>query len=187
LQLTKKYMNLIIDVGNTYIKIGIFQDSVLLHKQILKLEVFLEEIKELQQKFPKIKNAIISSVSSIKKHEVEYIQKSFYTLVLDHTIKLPFENLYETPKTLGVDRIALVAAAVHQFSQKNCLIIDAGTCITYDFKNKKEEYLGGAIAPGIRLRYRSLHDFTSKLPLLDTALPNYHIGNTTNQAIHSGK
>ena len=80
--------------------------------------------------------------------------------------KVPFKNLYNTPKTLGVDRIALVCGAVIQFSNKNVLIIDAGTCITYDFLNDNNEYLGGAISPGIRMRYKSLNNYTAKLPFL---------------------
>ena len=71
--------------------------------------------------------------------------------------------LYETVETLGVDRIALVAAAVKKYPKRNVLIIDAGTCITFDFVNDQSEYLGGAISPGIEMRYKALHDFTSKL------------------------
>jgi type III pantothenate kinase len=82
--------------------------------------------------------------------------------------------------------LALVAAAVNQFPDKDVLVIDAGTCITYDFKNKKEEYLGGAIGPGVRLRYESLHNYTAKLPLLKVTDPKNHIGNSTEEAIHSG-
>ncbi len=83
-------------------------------------------------------------------------------------LRVPFKNLYETPKTLGVDRIALAAAAIEQYPKKNVLVIDAGTCITFDFINSEKEYLGGAISPGITMRYKALHNFTSKLPLLET-------------------
>jgi type III pantothenate kinase len=88
-------------------------------------------------------------------------------LVVSSTIKLPFKNLYKTPKTLGVDRIGLVVSAVKKYRNSNVLVIDAGTCITYDFVNEKSEYLGGAISPGIKMRFQSLHEFTSKLPLLE--------------------
>ncbi|WP_299243181.1 type III pantothenate kinase [uncultured Aquimarina sp.] len=179
-------MNLVIDVGNTSIKIGVFDKSSMIYKETLKPESFLKVIQKINRDYPLLNRALLSSVSNIKEEEVGFLKNLFYTIVLDHTIQMPFKNLYATPTTLGVDRLALVAASVHQFPAKDTLIIDAGTCITYDFKNKKEEYLGGAIAPGLRLRYASLNSFTSKLPLLDLESPKNHIGDTTNEAIHSG-
>jgi type III pantothenate kinase len=99
---------------------------------------------------------------------------------------MPFKNLYGTPKTLGVDRLALVSAASAQFSGKDVLVIDAGTCITYDFITKENSYLGGAISPGLRMRYQALNNLTAHLPLLDTKRPDHFIGQSTEQAIHSG-
>ena len=74
-------------------------------------------------------------------------------------------------ETLGIDRIALVSAAAHKYQDTNVLVIDAGTCITYDFLNSDNEYLGGAISPGLSMRYKSLHTFTDKLPLLEANNP----------------
>ncbi|WP_299434694.1 type III pantothenate kinase [uncultured Aquimarina sp.] len=179
-------MNLVIDVGNTSIKIGVFEGDSIVHKETMEPESFLEVIKKIHHDYPLIDQALLSSVASIKEKDVSFVKDLFRTMILDHTIHMPFKNLYATPTTLGVDRLALVAAAIHQFPRKDVLIIDAGTCITYDFKNKQGEYLGGAIAPGLRLRYTSLNNFTSKLPLLDLESPKNHIGDTTNQAIHSG-
>ena len=105
---------------------------------------------------------------------------------LDHNTKVPFQNLYETPETLGIDRIALVAAATNHYPDQNVLILDAGTCITYDFINADKEYLGGAISPGIDIRYRSLHDYTSKLPKLSATSSFSVLGKNTSEAIHSG-
>ena len=101
-------------------------------------------------------------------------------------IAFPFENLYKTPNTVGIDRLVLASGAVLMFPNQNRLVIDAGTCITYDFINEKNQYLGGAISPGIRLRYESLHNYTAKLPLLDMKLPDELIGKSTNDSIHSG-
>ena len=179
-------MNLIIDVGNTYIKIGVFDQSKIVAKKTIVQDDLDQEILDIHKKHPLIQQAIISSVSHLNPDTVKQIQELYETLIVSHKIAMPFSNLYETPETLGIDRLALVAAAVDQYSQKNVLVIDAGTCITYDFKNEKEEYLGGAIAPGIRLRYQSLNNYTAKLPLLEPKLPENHIGNTTNEAIHSG-
>jgi type III pantothenate kinase len=105
---------------------------------------------------------------------------------LDVSTKVPFQNHYKSPETLGVDRIALVSAAVKNYKEHNVLIIDAGTCITYDFINRENKYLGGAISPGIRLRYQSLNNLTANLPLIKTKMPQNVIGNTTEESIHSG-
>jgi len=106
--------------------------------------------------------------------------------VVSSASKVPFKNTYKTPKTLGVDRIALVAAAVVKFPKKHVLVIDAGTCITYDFVTKEAAYLGGAISPGIKMRYQSLHAFTENLPLLDVFESNNFIGTSTEESIISG-
>lgn len=179
-------MNLVIDVGNTSIKIGVFEENIMIHKEILKLENFQKCIEKLHQNYSSINRAILSSVANLQEREISLLKNRFSTIILDHTLKMPFQNLYATPTTLGVDRLALVAAAVCQFPKKDTLIIDAGTCITYDFKNKEECYLGGAIAPGIGLRYASLNNYTSKLPLLNLEAPKNYIGDSTNQSIHSG-
>ena len=100
--------------------------------------------------------------------------------------EVPFKNLYKTPKTLGVDRIALVAGAVSQFSGHNILVIDAGTCITFDFVNSEGEYLGGAISPGLKMRFNSLNYFTANLPLLEIDELTDFIGKNTKESINSG-
>ena len=179
-------MNLIIDVGNTRVKFAVFQKEQLIVKQISQILDFKVNLQKLKTKFPKLKAAIISSVGQLKNSEIELIEKDLKLLVLSSGTKIPFKNKYATPKTLGVDRIALVSAAVKQFPEKNALIIDAGTCITYDFITSENSYLGGAISPGIRLRYKSLHNLTANLPLLKTDMPQTLIGNSTEGSIHSG-
>lgn len=179
-------MNLIIDVGNSNVKLAVFQQDKLLHNSITELDRLDESIETLIIKFPDIEKAIVSSVGKLQNQQIQNIKKRTATLVLDSDTKIPFNNLYKTPKTLGVDRIALVSASVDQFPNKNVLIIDAGTCITYDFINRENDYLGGAISPGIRVRYKSLNNLTANLPLLEPHIANELIGNTTAGAIHSG-
>ena len=82
--------------------------------------------------------------------------------------------------------MVLAAGATLQFPNQNRLVVDAGTCVTYDFIGEFDNYLGGAISPGLRLRYESLHSYTAKLPLLTLETPESYIGNSTSQAIHSG-
>lgn len=179
-------MNLIIDVGNTYVKLAVYSKKRLINKRTDKLENLLSIVSVLVLKYPSISNGIISSVGKLKKNDLMHIQKNLNLLVLDADTKLPFKNNYKTPKTLGVDRIALVSASVEQFPDHNVLIIDAGTCITYDFITASNTYLGGAISPGIRTRYQSLNNLTADLPLLETKLPKNIIGRSTAASIHSG-
>jgi type III pantothenate kinase len=179
-------MNLIVDVGNTYVKFAIYKNARLLHKISFELSEFEKQYTLLKKDFPKLKSAIISSVGGLSKKQIEIIGDDLNVLELSSKTKLPFKNLYTTPKTLGVDRIALVSASVKEFPDKNVLVIDAGTCITYDFITEENNYLGGAISPGIRLRYKTLNNLTANLPLLETDQPKKIIGDSTEASIHSG-
>tara|TARA_R110001583_G_scaffold145096_1_gene297079 strand:+ start:16596 stop:17321 length:726 start_codon:yes stop_codon:yes gene_type:complete len=178
-------MNLIIDVGNTRIKIAVFENSKLIHNESITKENFKSSVIDLIKKY-KCNNAIISSVASIKKAEITEIFAKINLIELDFTTKVPFKNEYSTPKTLGVDRIALVSSAISKFPNKNVLIIDAGTCITYDFIDSKGCYFGGAISLGVKMRYNALNIFTDKLPLLEPDYNNEFIGNSTESCMHSG-
>ncbi len=179
-------MNLIVDVGNTNVKLAVFQGDKVVCKKTTSLSSLVKEIKKILKEYKLLDNAIISSVGKLTNKEVEVISNLLKVLVLTPETMVPFENKYSTPQTLGVDRIALVSAAVKQFNKNNVLIIDAGTCITYDFLTKNNEYLGGAISPGVSTRYRSLNNLTANLPLLDKEMPNYLIGESSKKSIHSG-
>jgi len=179
-------MNLIIDVGNTFVKFAVYENANLIHKISFELAEFKKQYTFLKKDFPKLKSAIISSVGGLSKKQIEIIDDDLDVLELSSKTKLPFKNHYKTPKTLGVDRLALVSASVKEFSDKNVLIIDAGTCITYDFITEENNYLGGAISPGIRLRYKALNNLTANLPLLETERPKTIIGDSTESSIHSG-
>ncbi len=179
-------MNLVIDVGNSFVKLAVFKSSTLEYKEVVAVDDIITNINALKERYPSVKRAIISSVGKLRKEDVETIRASCDVMILDTKVKLPFKNLYATPKTLGVDRIALVCASVDQFKDHNVLIIDAGTCITYDFITKNNEYMGGAISPGLRMRYKSLNNLTANLPLLESEIPENIVGNSTNTSIHSG-
>lgn len=179
-------MNLIIDVGNTLVKFAVFKNGALHYKTSFELSQFKTQYLGLKNMYPELQSAIISSVARLAEQEIDAIKEDLNVTELNSETKLPFKNCYRTPKTLGVDRIALVSASVCQYPNKNVLIIDAGTCITYDFITAQNHYLGGAISPGIRLRYKTLNNLTANLPLLDTKQPKTIIGNTTESAIHSG-
>ncbi|WP_026754979.1 type III pantothenate kinase [Sediminibacter sp. Hel_I_10] len=179
-------MNLVIDVGNTNVKLAVFENAKMLDRIISSERELLETLDALYSKYPTIEAGIVSAVGRFENQQLLSLQKNVHILELTHNLKFPFKNNYATPKTLGVDRIALVAAAVYQYPQTNVLVIDAGTCITYDFVDAQSVYQGGAISPGLSLRYKALHDYTEKLPLLSIAYPKGLIGNSTQESIHSG-
>ena len=178
-------MNLIIDVGNTRIKTAVFEDGKMIHNESLTYESFISEAINIIKKF-NCTNAIISSVGAINKSQIIKLQAEINLIELNYTTKVPFLNKYSTPKTLGVDRIALVSAAISKYPKRNVLIIDAGTCITYDFVNKDGNYYGGAISPGLQMRYKALHGFTENLPLLELSEICELVGTSTETSMHSG-
>ncbi|MBT8307559.1 MAG: type III pantothenate kinase [Maribacter sp.] len=179
-------MNLILDVGNTFVKLAVFNNGRLIHDESTMVSNLHEKAEVLCQRYPKIDWAIIASVVDLNEIDINKLTSLCKVYILDHDSKLPFKNSYSTPKTLGVDRIALVTAAFFLHQQRNSLVIDAGTCITYDLITDQGEYLGGAISPGIKMRYSALNNQTSKLPFLNIELPKDLIGNSTESSIHSG-
>jgi|TARA_B110000114_G_scaffold183316_1_gene224344 type III pantothenate kinase len=179
-------MNLIIDIGNTATKLAVFQLDKIIKVQTVATKGMVFEVEKLLEKFSEIRQGLLSTVRTMDNSEVETLQKLLPIKILEASFKLPFENRYDTPLTLGVDRLALMAAAVKQCPNKNVLVIDAGSCITYDFMDADQNYLGGAISPGLEMRYKSLEAFTSNLPLLPKSIPNQRIGSSTEASIHSG-
>ena len=179
-------MNLIIDIGNTATKLAVFQLDKIIKVQTVATKGMVFEVEKLLEKFSEIRQGLMSTVRTMDNSEVETLQKLLPIKILEASFKLPFKNRYDTPLTLGVDRLALMAAAVKQCPNKNVLVIDAGSCITYDFMDADQNYLGGAISPGLEMRYKSLEAFTSNLPLLPKSIPNQRIGSSTEASIHSG-
>jgi type III pantothenate kinase len=179
-------MLLAIDVGNTQIKTAVFELNTIIQKDFLQLDNWKKELLNLLTKFDKVQVIIIASVGKIQKEDLIDVAKNIKLVFITKEFHFPFNNLYKTPLTLGIDRMVLTAGATLYFPKKNCLIIDVGTCITYDFIDENSNYLGGAISPGIRLRYESLHNYTTKLPLLAKSQPENFIGNSTKNSIHSG-
>ncbi len=172
-------MNLIIDIGNTLVKYAVFNNDQLV--EILKTsEIETGKVNTLIKEFD-IKNVIISSVRKEMNWnlDVEVIH-------LSHKTSLPINLNYKTPETLGKDRIANIVAVSEEYPNKNAVVIDAGTCITYDFINKNKEYLGGRISPGLEMRYKSLNEFTELLPKLSVSGESKFIGDDTDSSILSG-
>ncbi len=179
-------MNLVIDIGNTRTKFSVFNKGEVLIT--VPVDEFLpEHIDVLQNEHPDLKNVILSAVKDYSPKLKTSLQNKFkYFLELNEKTPIPIENCYKTPETLGKDRIAAAVGGFDLYPRTNLLIIDAGTAITYDIVNDKQQYLGGNISPGIEMRYKALHHFTGKLPLIGPEKFDKLYGTTTEDAIRAG-
>lgn len=179
-------MYLAIDIGNSRTKVAVYENNTALYIHFFTQEKFIAEVENILLQHPQIKKALLATVGKLSEQEMKWLQAHVEVAEVHALSKLPFKNHYATPTTLGADRALLVAGAALKYPATNCLIIDAGSCITYDFITKDAFYLGGAISPGFSLRYKSLNDYTAKLPLLH--LTDHHpiIGNSTETSIQSG-
>lgn len=181
----KKQMNLVIDIGNTTAKVAIFDKNSL-------VEVFrssnksLDCLPEVLTKY-RIKQGILASVIDLTQQVISQLSNLPFPLIrLSVDTPLPVENHYLTPETLGNDRLAAVIGAYDIYPEKDILVIDAGTAITYDFIDAKGRYLGGNISPGMTMRFKALHEFTGKLPLINEKGTRHSLGVNTESAIREG-
>lgn len=174
-------MILALDIGNHTIKAGIFKDGQLNNRYTLSDTDELTAITN-GNTFDHV------VLSTVRTQDLSFFTTHFEkVLVLDNSVTLPFVNRYQTPETLGSDRLAGVAGAQAMAPGKNCLVIDAGTAITCDLITEKGEYLGGAISPGLMMRFQALNTFTEKLPLITTFVADEPlVGTTTPEALRSG-
>lgn len=158
-------MNLVIDIGNTLSKVAVIEGDVILHTSSFN-SLSTSDIGELLKKYPDINRAILSSVGDEKDDLEQYLDsKLSYFIRMSHETAIPIINRYDTPDTLGMDRIVGAVGANSQFPQRDILLFDLGSAITIDFISFKGEYEGGNISPGMEMRFKSLHHFTNKLPL----------------------
>lgn len=173
-------INGILDIGNTRIKWGLFEkDMLLIDGQIAYGE--WEVLRALNAEYADIQ-WFVSSVQALPKMD----ELGFHYEVLDVHQSLPVTIRYETPSTLGKDRIAGVCGAKFLFPEYACLVIDAGTCITYDVVDTEGNYPGGSISPGIQMRLKAMHTFTGKLPELEWESPEGFIGDSTKNSMLQG-
>lgn len=179
-------MNLIIDIGNSLTKIALFKDKkIILLRQYKSININV--LEELMRDYNEIQQGIISNVGKEDHKIAGFLNEKLKKLViLDEKIPLPVENLYKSRSTLGKDRIAAAVGGYYLFPGMNVLIIDAGTALTYEFVNSSGQYLGGGISPGLKMRFRSLHENTIRLPLVEPKEKFSFPANTTENAIVSG-
>jgi type III pantothenate kinase len=176
-------MNLALDFGNTRIKLGLFEGKDLAEKRIFDSEADLLEILDSFV----AENCIIGSVTKGHERTSQLLKARFNTLVFAANTPIPLKNMYKSALTLGSDRIAASMGSWSIYPDQNVLTIDAGTCIKYNFVNASNEYIGGAISPGIPMRLKAMNHYTESLPLVDTD-KNYDklTGQSTTESLLSG-
>jgi type III pantothenate kinase len=178
-------MNLVIDIGNTQTKLALFDQGKLTGLMRAHDHV-VDHIGDMIHNLTGIR-CIVSSVGTCPGDVIGTLQKQSTRLILlDHQTPLPFKIAYKTPDTLGHDRIAGAAGAWGTYPGRNVLIVDIGTAMTIDFISSDGQYRGGNISPGLNTRFRSLHDYTAKLPQIspDDSFPQF--GTDTRSAIAAG-
>ena len=181
-------MNLCIDQGNSRTKVALMTDEGKIIKDFIYKQFSSADVERLFELYD-ISDSIISSVVNIEAAVVNALNRhSQHFVLFDHNTPVPITNRYETPQTLGQDRLAAAVGAKHLCPNENLLIIDVGSAITYDFVTEQGEYLGGNIAPGLKMRFTMLHRMTKKLPQVDAdeneLIPLF--GKNTRDAIAAG-
>jgi len=177
-------MNFALDFGNSTTKAGIFSGKQLVHVEThQKLSSLI--IDSILRRF-KVENAIVSSVTQASIKQEKYLAKKVALTKLTYHTDIPLKNFYETPATLGTDRIANMVGARILFPNKNVLVISAGSCITCDVVTAKGDYFGGNISPGLDMRFLSMHNFTAQLPLVKKKLTRKLFGRNTRDSMLTG-
>lgn len=175
-------MNVVVDSGNSSAKVGIFDHQTLIEKRVFGSEVSLQEFLASLH----VDNILVSSVNTPGEKILSWVRNGTRKFFLTPVLPLPVKNLYKTPETLGVDRIAGVCGAWQLFPFQSSLVIDAGTCITYDFIDEKGSYHGGGISPGLHMRFKAMNTFTARLPLISPALHPPLVGDSTETSMQTG-
>ncbi len=177
-------MNLAIDIGNTRAKAALFEGSKLVEA---KAYMTLDALSIDKDFYHKADICIVGSVAGDIHYTADILSDFKGLRFFYANMKSPLVNRYQSISTLGSDRICASIGAYSLYPDKNVLVIDAGTCLKFNFTNNKNEYLGGAISPGLQMRFKALKEFTDKLPLVDFD-ENFSklIGQTTEESILSG-
>jgi len=197
--------NLTLDLGNTRDKYAVFRGHTLLHAGIGGVEERADNGGLAPQELPEARldrsslgqilaqfqpaQVLLSNTGPERADLLEWLGQQLPMLTLQADTPLPFASAYQTPQTLGRDRIALAAGAWHRAPNQPVLAIDAGTCITLEFVDSAGVYQGGVIAPGIRMRLRAMHTFTARLPLVDwngTGQEAPLVGKSTRECLLAG-
>ncbi|MGB4960312.1 MAG: type III pantothenate kinase [Saprospiraceae bacterium] len=177
-------MKLVIDIGNTRAKYGIFDgDKMVDHGTMMRR--YSGNIAKKAQKYP-IDAAILSNTSDPSPELLIYLDNIKPFIHLHHTTRLPITNLYGSPQSLGNDRLAAAVGAFARFAGTPCIIVDMGTCITVNYLSAQGAYVGGNISPGIDMRLKAMHHYTAKLPKVQAQWNHSDFGKDTQEAMQNG-
>jgi type III pantothenate kinase len=175
-------LNLAIDIGNTRVKTGVFDRDELVNTRVHDSL----DISTLQSLVNEYEVVHVIAASTAIELDQYLVQPPGMFLRFSSMTPVPIENHYRSPETLGQDRLAAMVGASWLHPASNVLVVDAGTCITYDFLEESGTYMGGNIAPGLEMRYQAMHQFTQRLPLVEKTDARTLLGETTEQAIQNG-
>lgn len=178
-------MDLVIDIGNTLQKLAVFSEKSVLLDFFSEKKLSISLLETLFSQYS-IKHAIVSSVREDDGLVLHWLENKTQLIRFTPSCRLPIRIKYATPETLGTDRIANAVGANAIYPNKNVLSIMAGTCLVADFVNDKGEYIGGSIAPGVRMRFQALSEFTARLPLIEPKKIDFFVGESTENSILSG-
>jgi type III pantothenate kinase len=176
--------SLAIDIGNTKIKYGVFDANLLLQSKSFDSNKFKEEIEIVLEKY-RPEYSILADVTNKYTLISDLLQLKSKLFIWNESTQYPIKNLYKS-NTLGIDRFCISIAANNLYRYQNVLAVSIGTCITYEFVNNKNEYEGGAISLGLKMRAEALHHYTAKLPKVSLQKEFNLIGSTTESSILSG-
>ena len=181
-------MNLVVDIGNTRTKNAFFEENELVEKAILETGALGELSAAIEGQT--MGGAILSATGADTEGVENFLKNHCPFVRFDHTTPIPIKNKYATPETLGKDRLAAVIAAKALFPKDNCLVIDAGTCLTYNFITANNLFIGGNITPGLTMRLKAMHHFTARLPEIERNTEGFDvmqiIGTSTETALRTG-
>jgi len=172
------------DFGNTRLKAAVFSNGSFAEEFTL-VDDSLLTIELLLQKYKPSKSILASVINHDVKMESLLASHTRFHMV-SNTSALNFTTAISKPETIGADRLCLIAAAVNLFPKQNNLIIGLGSCITYNFINQEHQFMGGSISPGMDMRFKAMHDYTSKLPLVQNESNFPFIGYDTKTNLQSG-
>jgi type III pantothenate kinase len=175
---------LAVDIGNSYIKCGIFQGDTLLESSSFLLGQWKEISHFSRDK--NIANTVVCSVKDTQPSDLKKLSLPGKIFMLKHSLSFPVTLQYKSPQTLGMDRLAAIVGAYYTFKGENVLVVDAGTCLTFDVLTGTGIHLGGAISPGREMRLKAMHSFTAKLPEVGPDSQYQLIGQSTEEAMRNG-
>ena len=172
-----KNQHLVLDIGNTHTKYGYFEENVLKDSGLCS-NWSKEEWASFHKKAP-FTTVLVGTVGASTRQTLSLLPQSCDVAFIDDTTKYPFTTAYDDINALGIDRRAALSGVLATHPKTAVLVIDAGSCITYDYVDADAHHAGGAISPGRAMRYNAMHVFTANLPLLDPTDEVPAIGTST--------